>query len=121
MVFVDQGKTSAVKKAPKGKCHGCGMVNDHFLSDYKVVSEETNKMIIFENSQEWQAKKQGVVVTEVEKEEVESDKTENPPHPTHEALKDMFGFTNLIVHHRDGENVVDSVLFQLGTHRVRSG
>ena len=29
--FVEKGKTAAVKKAPKGICHGCGMVNDHFL------------------------------------------------------------------------------------------
>ena len=33
LAFVKQGKTAAVKKAPKGKCHGCGMINDNFLSD----------------------------------------------------------------------------------------
>ena len=33
VAFVKQGKNAAVKKSPKVKCHGCGMVNDHFLSD----------------------------------------------------------------------------------------
>ena len=31
VAFVKKWKTTAVKKAPKGECHGCGMVNDHFL------------------------------------------------------------------------------------------
>ena len=29
--FVKQGKTTVAKKAPKGKFHGCGMVNNHFI------------------------------------------------------------------------------------------
>ena len=31
--LVDQGKTAAGKKDPKRKCHGCGIVNENFLSD----------------------------------------------------------------------------------------
>ena len=42
---VDQGKTAAMKDF-KGKCHGCGMVNGHFLPDCKVVSEESKEMIL---------------------------------------------------------------------------
>ena len=49
-------------------------------------------------SKEWQAEK-GVVAIEVEKDQLESDNTEKPPSPTHEELKEMFGFTNLSVHH----------------------
>ena len=48
---VEQGKTAVVKKSPKGKCHGYGMVNDHFLSDFKVVSKEAKKMIMYSNRQ----------------------------------------------------------------------
>ena len=60
------------------------MVNVHFLSDYKVISKEAKKMIMAAKRQECQAKKQGVVATEVEKEEINSDKTENTLDPTHE-------------------------------------
>ena len=73
-------------------------------------------MIMAAKRQEKQTIKQGVVATEVEKEEVESDKTENPPEPTHEELKDMFGFTNLSVHHIDGDNVAYFGICQVGTH-----
>ena len=38
-----KGKTAAVKKSPKGKCQGCGMVNNHFLSDCKVVSKNQRR------------------------------------------------------------------------------
>ena len=48
-------------------------------------------MIIASKRQEWKAKNLGVVTTEVEKEEVESDKTENPPEPTHEELRRYLG------------------------------
>ena len=46
MAFIDQMKTSAVKKSPKGKCQGCSIVNGNLLSDCKVVSEEVKKMIM---------------------------------------------------------------------------
>ena len=62
-------------------------------------------MIMDAKRQEWKAKNLGVVTTEVEKEEVESDKTENPPEPTHEELKEIFGFTNLKVHHSNRDDV----------------
>ena len=39
MAFIKQGNTAAVKKYNRGKCHGYGMVNDHFLSKCKVVSK----------------------------------------------------------------------------------
>ena len=116
MVYVKQGKTAAAKKATKGKFHGCGMVNDDFFSDFKVISEEAKKIIIAAKRHEWQAKKKGLVATAVEKEEVESDNTENPPEPTHEELKDIFGFKNLNVHHRDGDDVADFGFCQVGTH-----
>ena len=89
------------------------MVNEHFLSERKVVSEEAKKIIMAAKRHEWQAKKKGLVATAVEKEEVESDNTENPPEPTHEELKDIFGFKNLVVHHRDVYDVADFVLFQV--------
>ena len=47
-------------------------------------------------------KKQVVVATKVEKEELESDNMEKPPKTTHEELKEMFGFTNLSMNHSDG-------------------
>ena len=62
------------------------------------------------------ASKKGVFETEVDKEEVDSDKTEKPPDPTHEELKEMFGFTNPRVHHRDGNDVADFSFCQVGTH-----
>ena len=61
-------------------------------------------------------KKQGVVATEFEKEEVDPDKTEKPTDPTHEELKEMFGFTKLSVHHSDGYNVADFGFCQVGNH-----
>ena len=57
-----------------------------------------------------------MVATEVEKEELESEKTENPPDPTHEELKEMFGFTNLSVHHSNGDDIADFSFCQVGTH-----
>ena len=66
--------------------------------------------------QEWQAKKQGVLATDVQKEQVESDKTEKPPDPTHEEIKEMFGFKNLRVHHSDGDDVADFGFCQVGNH-----
>ena len=63
MAFVQQGKTAVVKKSPKGKFNGCGMVN--------VVSKEANKIIMAAKRQERQAKKQGVVATELDKEELD--------------------------------------------------
>ena len=57
-----------------------------------------------------------MVETEVEKEEVESDKTEKPPDSTREKVKEMFGFTNPSMHHSDGDDVADFCFFQLGTH-----
>ena len=68
MAFVNKGKTAAVKKAPKVKCQGCVMVNKHFLSNCKIISKEAKKMIMSAKRQEWKAKKQVVVATEVEKE-----------------------------------------------------
>ena len=62
IAFVKKGETATVKKDPKGKCHRCGMVNDYFLSDCKVVSEEANKIIMAAKREEWQAKK-GLVAT----------------------------------------------------------
>ena len=56
MAFVKQGKTAAVKKDTRGKCHGCGIVNDHFLSDLKVVCKEAKKIIMASKRQEWQEK-----------------------------------------------------------------
>ena len=38
------------------------------------------------------SKKKGLFEIEVEKEEVDSYRIENPPYPTHEELKEMFGF-----------------------------
>ena len=96
VAFVKQGNTDAVKKYPKGKYHGCGMVNDNFLPECKFVSEEAKKMILADKRQEWQAKNQGLVAAEVKEKELESDKT---PVPTHKELKDMLGFINLSVHH----------------------
>ena len=116
MSFVKQGKTASMKKTPKGKCHGCCMVNDHFLSYQKVVSKEAKKKIMATKKEEYKAKKQGVFATEVQKNEVESDKTENPPDTTYEELKEMFGFTNLSVYHSDGDKVVDFGFYQVVTH-----
>ena len=61
-------------------------------------------------------KKQGLVATKVEKEEVESYKIEKPPRPKYEELKEMFGFKNLRVHHRDGDDVADFGFCQVGNH-----
>ena len=52
MAFVDQGKTDAVKKYPKVKCHGCSMVNAHLLSELKVVSEDAKKIIMSDKRRE---------------------------------------------------------------------
>ena len=57
-----------------------------------------------------------MVATEVEKEEVDSDKKEKPPDPTHEELKEMFGFTNLSMHHSNGDDVANFGFCQVGTH-----
>ena len=61
-------------------------------------------MILDGNRQEWKAKNQGVVVVEVDKEEVQA---QNPPEPTNEEFKEMFGFTNLIVEHSNGDDVTN--------------
>ena len=45
--------------------------------------------------------KKGVVSTEVEKDELESDNIENLPDPTHEEIKEIFGLKKLSVHHSD--------------------
>ena len=57
-----------------------------------------------------------MVATEVDKDEVESDNTENPPDTTHEELKEMFGFINLSVHHSDVDDIADFGFYQVGTH-----
>ena len=44
---------------------------------------------------------------EVDKEQVESENTENHPEPTYKELKEMFGFKNLSVHHNDGDDAAD--------------
>ena len=67
-------------------------------------------------SQELQTKKQEVVATEVEKEDIKSENTEKPPDPTHEEIKDTFGFTNISMHHSDGDDVTDFGFFQVGTN-----
>ena len=56
-----------------------------------------------------------MVSTEGYKEETESDKTEKPPETTHEDRKDIIGFTNIIVHHIDVDDVVDVGFCQVGT------
>ena len=53
------------------------------------------------------SKKKQLVVTEVQKEDVDPDKTENPSEPIHEEVKEMVGFTNLSVHHSDGDDVAN--------------
>ena len=116
MEFSEQGKTTALKNNPKGKCHRYGLVNENFLSGYKVVSKEVKKMIMSDKRQEWQAKEQGVVAKEVGKEEVESENTEDPPEPSHEELKERFGLKKLRIHHSKVDDVVDFGFYQLGTH-----
>ena len=53
---------------------------------------------------------------EVDKEQVESENTENHPEPTYKELKEMFGFKNLSVHHINVENVAYFGFFQVVTH-----
>ena len=33
VAFIEQGQNDVVNKSPREKCHGCTMVNNHFLSD----------------------------------------------------------------------------------------
>ena len=49
------------------------MFNDLSLSDWKFVYEEAKKMILAAKKQECQAKDQGDVTVEVEKEELEAE------------------------------------------------
>ena len=73
-------------------------------------------IIMTAKRQDYQAKKKGVVAPEVEKEEVDSDKTENQTYPTHEEFKEMFGFRNLSVHHNNGDGVADLDVYQVRTY-----
>ena len=66
--------------------------------------------------QEWQANKQGVVATEVEKEDVDSDKIKKPPEPTNEEFKEIYGFKNQSVHHNDGDDDVEFGFLKVGTN-----
>ena len=44
-------------------------------------------MIMDDKRQEWKARKQEVVATEVETKEVDSVNIEKPPYPTHDYIK----------------------------------
>ena len=70
-------------------------------------------MIVAAKKQECQSKYQGAVTGDIVKEEAEAEK---PPDPTHEEPKEIFGFTNLSVHHSDGDYVTNFGFCQVGTN-----